>query len=85
MSDQKFFDAPSPLNDRPTRREALDDYCSNLEDEVAKLTAAVSSNDARRARRAFLEIKGWLDAIDDNLCRRDPDTGERFDITSEDA
>lgn len=78
MTDKEFFDAPSPLNDRDNRRDALNDYSSNMEDEISSLRDAVGSDDLEKARKHFEEMKGWLDAIDDNLCEREED-GSRKD------
>lgn len=71
MTDQEFFDAPSPVGDRKTRREAIEDYASDLEDEAQALAHAVRRNDLTTARERFGELRAYLDAIDDNLCERD--------------
>lgn len=79
MSDQEFFDEASPLGDRDTRREAINDYASNAEDELSMLKYAVVDNDLARARKKLEELKGWIDAIDDNLCERDENGARRDD------
>lgn len=73
MTDKEFFDAPSPLGDRDTRREAISDYASNIEDELIFLKDTVAANDLAKARGHLEELRGWLDAIDDNLCAREED------------
>jgi HPt (histidine-containing phosphotransfer) domain-containing protein len=78
VNDKDFFDAPSPLNDRDTRREAIDDYADNIQMQCDDLKAALRQDDPKAVRRAFEEIQGWLDAVDDNLCERDED-GNRKD------
>jgi hypothetical protein len=78
MTDKEFFDAPSPLGDRETRREAINDYADNIEVEIANLKDAVETDDLESVRRRFAEAKAWFDALDDNICERDED-GSRKD------
>jgi len=73
MSDKDFFNDKSPVGDRDTRREAIIDYASNIESEISSLKIAVEENDLARARERFEELKGWIDAIDNNLCEREDD------------
>lgn len=73
-----YFEEPSPLGDRDTRGDAISDYAENIEDDLAGLRDAIANGDVEAARKRFKEIKGWVDAIDDNLCERD-ENGQRVD------
>lgn len=73
-----FFDEPSPLKDRDTRREAICDYTGSLTEQMNDMLTAVEAGDVTEARRCFGEAKAWMDAIDDNLCERNED-GSRKD------
>ncbi len=73
MTDKEFFDASSPLNDRDSRREALCDYVSDAEDALSSLRDAIGEDDLAKARLCFENVKGWIDALDDNICEREED------------
>lgn len=75
---KEFLDAPSPLGDRETRREAIEDYANNCESEIDDIKIAIARDDLSGARKHFEELKQWVDALNDNLCGRD-ENGSRKD------
>jgi hypothetical protein len=64
---REFLDASSPTGDRDSRREAIVDYASSLEDQAVTLKVCIAQNNLVGARKAFQELQGWLEAIGDNL------------------
>lgn len=72
QDDKAFFNAQSPLGGRP-RRDSLGDACGFADSALDDLLYAVKANELQGARDAFEELKGWIDAIDDDLCARNAD------------
>lgn len=80
MGKINFFDAPSPVGDRATRREAITDYVGNIESEIYYLKEAVADNDERNAREHLESLRRWVVAITENFDEKNtpgPDVQER--------
>ena len=75
--DKQFFDDESPLGGRP-RHDSIQDAIRWADEALGDLGRAVDDRDLEEARKAFKEIKGWVDALDDDLCERNED-GTRKD------
>jgi len=75
-SGAEFFDVPSPLDERETRREAIKDYAENVSIEADCLADAARDGDLVRLRTHWEELRDWMEALDDNVCKRD-ENGDR--------
>ena len=82
MSDGEFFEEPSPLNESRERGDNIRENVELLEEELYTIEQATRIEGGRftlaNARKALVEARDLLNAIDDDLCERNED-GSRKD------
>jgi hypothetical protein len=77
MSDEEFFEAPSPLDKSRTRGDNLRDSVDLINDEFYTIEKATRNIGGRftleNARQALVDARRLLDDIDGDLCERNDD------------